>query len=94
MEIRRVFFLNVHESITAHSRKQHDHLVRFEELDREREAAIAEAIARCGNGEPFDVDRINEATARINAHAKHGISPTRKYVTIEMVKQFVFSSKP
>ncbi|TLS50263.1 DUF2533 family protein [Paenibacillus antri] len=85
--------MNVHESISKHSKKQHLHLVEFERLDALREEAIEEAVTKCRNGEPFDVDRINEATARINAHAKHGISPTRKYVTIEMVKQFVFSSK-
>jgi len=84
--------LNVHESITEHSKKQHQHLVEFERLDALREAAIEEAVTKCKNGEPFDVDRINEATSRINAHAKEGISPTRRYVTIEMVKQFVFSS--
>jgi len=84
--------LNVHEAITAHSRKQHLHLVEFERLDALREQAIEDAVSKCRNGEPFDVDRINEATAFINAHAKEGISPTRKYVTIEMVKQFAFSS--
>jgi len=85
--------VNVHESITAHSKKQHRHLVEFERLDALREAAIDEAVTKCRNGEPFDVDRINAATARINEHAKQGISPTRKYVTIEMVKQFALSSK-
>jgi len=85
--------VNVHESISEHSNKQHMHLVEFQRLDELREAAIEEAVQKCKNGEPFDVDRINEATARINAHARHGISPTRKYVTIEMVKQFVFSSQ-
>jgi len=84
--------LNVHESISEHSKKQHRHLVEFEKLDALREERIEEAVRKCRAGEPFDVDAINEATARINAHAKHGISPTRKYVTIEMVKQFVFSS--
>lgn len=84
--------MNVHEAISAHSKKQHLHLVEFERLDAEREAAIEEAIEACRNGNPFSVDRINDATARINAHAKTGISPTRKYVTIDMIKQFVFSS--
>jgi hypothetical protein len=84
--------VNVHESISEHSKKQHQHLVVFEQLEQLREAAIEEAVLKCKNGEPFDVDRINDMTSRMNAHAKHGISPTRKYVTIEMVKQFVFSS--
>jgi hypothetical protein len=85
--------MNVHVSISEHSKKQHLHLVQFEQLDLLREAAIEEAVHKCKNGEPFDVDRINAITAKINEHAKHGICPTRKYVTIEMVKQFVFSAK-
>jgi hypothetical protein len=86
--------VNVHVSISEHSKKQHNHLVIFEQLDQLRETAIEEAVLKCKHAEPFTVDRINEVTAQINAHAKYGISPTRKYVTIEMVKQFIFSSNP
>jgi hypothetical protein len=81
--------MNVHESISEHSRKQHRHLVRFQELDQLREEAIEQAAALCARGEPFDVIEINAITARINEHAKHGISPTRQYVAKEMVEDYV-----
>ncbi|MNI06605.1 hypothetical protein D3C73_595920 [compost metagenome] len=82
---------NVHEAITNHSTKQHLHLVRFSELDELREQAIEAAVTLCKNNEPFSVDSINQITSLINAHAKEGISPLRKQVTIDMVRQFVDS---
>jgi hypothetical protein len=81
--------MNVHQSISDHSRKQHMHLVRFQELDRLREEAIEAAVSLCKQGEPFDVDAINAITAQIKEHAKHGISPTRQFVTKEMVAEYV-----
>jgi hypothetical protein len=83
---------NVHEAITNHSTKQHLHIVKFVELDEQREQAIEEAVCLCRNNEPFTVDKINQITAAINAHAKDGISPLRKLVTPEMVQQFVQAS--
>lgn len=81
--------MNVHEAITSHTRKQHAHLERFIELENERERAIEQAVAQCAAGLPFSVERINAATARINSHAQKGISPTRIFVTEEMVREFV-----
>lgn len=75
--------------ISKHSQKQHAHLVRFAELDAERELAIEQAVRLLLAGEPFSVEEINAATRRINEHAKHGISPTRVFVTEEMVREYV-----
>lgn len=80
--------MNVHEAITKHTQKQHAHLERFIELENEREQAIEQAAALCAAGLPFSVERINTATARINSHAQKGISPTRMFVTEEMVREF------
>lgn len=74
-----------HSFITGHVYKMNAHLVKFTELDELREQAIERALQQCKNGEPFGVDEINRITAQINEHAKHGISPTRVYVTTEMV---------
>lgn len=81
--------MSVHEAITAHTRKMHTHLELFQQMDEQREAAIEQAIAICTSGQPFGVEEINRITANINEHAKHGISPTRPYVTTDMVLEFV-----
>lgn len=85
--------MSVHEAISKHSRNQHQHLQTFEELDQERERLINEAVERCIKGEAFTVDGINRITARIIEHAKHGISPLRKTVTEEMVREYAQSLK-
>lgn len=85
--------MEAREAITAHSKKQHQHLVTFAKLDQQREDAIEEALQQCMAGRPFTVDRINEITDRINRHAKQGISPTRKYVTVDMVKEYAERQK-
>ena len=81
--------MNVHEAISKHSNAQHMHLVRFAELDAQREQAIDAAVDLCKRGLPFNVDRINAVTAQIIAHAKEGISPLRTLVTEDMVRDYV-----
>lgn len=80
--------MNVHEAISKHSNKQHMHIVRFTELDEQREQAIDACVALCNSGQPFSVSTINMITAAIIEHAKHGISPLRQYVTEDMVREF------
>ncbi|KIQ94328.1 hypothetical protein LH47_01603 [Anoxybacillus thermarum] len=79
----------VHQAITAHSQKQHALVRAFIELDAKREAYIEEAVSLCQRGEPFSVQNINEVTKQINELAKSGIVPQRKYVTVDMVKEYV-----
>ncbi|MEW9698699.1 YpbS family protein [Paenibacillus sp. SI8] len=81
--------MNVHEAITKHSTGQHLHLVRFAELEEQREQAIDACVNLCRRGLPFSVDSINAITAQIIAHAKQGISPLRSYVTEDMVRDYV-----
>ncbi|MCS7460428.1 YpbS family protein [Paenibacillus doosanensis] len=81
--------MSVHEQITAHTRKMHSHLEAFQRMDDAREAAIEQAVALCASGQAFTTDEINRITARINDHAQRGISPTRPYVTSEMVAAYV-----
>lgn len=80
--------MNVHEAITQHSRKQHEHLQTFQQLDEERERLIQEAVDRCLRGEPFTTEAINQVTAKIIEHARYGISPLRQFVSEEMVQDY------
>jgi hypothetical protein len=77
--------MSVHTAITAHSKKQHDHIEAFIKLDHAREAAIEQTIQKCLAHEPFNVQAINQITHKINEHAKNGISPTRKVVSEAMI---------
>ncbi|WP_028402756.1 YpbS family protein [Ectobacillus panaciterrae] len=81
--------MEVHKAITAHSKKQQAAVVEFLKLETQREAAIEAAVALCQNGQPFSVDAINAVTREINAFAKDGVVPERKYVTPEMVQEYV-----
>jgi hypothetical protein len=85
--------MNVHEAITRHSQNQHRHLEIFAQLEARREQAIEATIEKCRSGTPYDVNEINEVTRQINEHAKHGISPSRKYVSTAMVEQYVAKNR-
>ncbi|SFL52919.1 Protein of unknown function [Paenibacillus sp. 1_12] len=80
--------MSVHEAITSHTQKMHAHLEVFQVLDLKREQAIDQAVAQYIAGEAFSVDEINRCAAAINEHAKHGISPTRTYITTEMLVEY------
>lgn len=79
--------MSVHQAISAHSKKQQEAIQTFLELDREREKSIEEAIVKCKNNEPYSVEQINEITKKINTMATQEIVPTRKYVSLEMIKE-------
>jgi hemerythrin superfamily protein len=85
-EANRRNIMSVHKAISEHSSKQQKALQDFLELDHKREEYIEEAIQKCKNNEPFTVDKINEITRKINDLAIKEIVPTRKLVTIKMVK--------
>jgi hypothetical protein len=80
---------NVHEAISQHSKKQHNHIQSFLKLEAKREALIEEAIQLCGSSLPFEVEQINQVTGEMNRLASEGIVPTRKTVTKQMVQDFV-----
>lgn len=61
---------NVHEAITAHSKKQNAIVTKFAALEEKREALIEKAVLQCRQSEPFSVNGINEVTAEINELAK------------------------
>jgi hypothetical protein len=85
--------MSVHTAITAHSKKQHDHIEAFLKLDHAREEAIEQTIHKCLAHEPFNVQAINQITLKINEHAKNGISPTRKLVSLAMILQYAETLK-
>ncbi|GGE56745.1 DUF2533 family protein [Priestia taiwanensis] len=81
---------NVHEAISKHSQAQHQIVKRFVELEYRREDAIEAAVAKCKNGEEFSIGNINVITEEMNELARTtGIVPVRKYVTPEMVQEYV-----
>ncbi|OUA98003.1 DUF2533 family protein [Bacillus thuringiensis] len=77
--------MEVHKAITAHSRKQNESVKACLQLDAQREAAVSLA----SNGKEFSVDVINVVTKQINDLAKNGVTLQRKYVTEEMVMEYV-----
>jgi hypothetical protein len=83
--------MSVHKAITEHSNKQNAIAKEFIMLDQQREYYIEEAVSFCLKGETFSTDKINEITKKINDEAKLGIVPERKYVTVDMVKEYCSS---
>ncbi len=81
--------MEVHKAITAHSRKQNESVKACLQLDAQREAAIEAAVSLASNGKEFSVDVINVVTKQINDLAKNGVTLQRKYVTEEMVMEYV-----
>ncbi|REJ25085.1 MAG: DUF2533 domain-containing protein [Bacillaceae bacterium] len=80
----------VHKEITKHSNRQHEIVKKFLHLEEKREQAIDEAVMLCEKGLHFSVQTINEITKEMNELARTtGIVPQRKYVTEEMVKEYV-----
>ncbi|MFD2679225.1 YpbS family protein [Bacillus seohaeanensis] len=81
--------MSVHKEISAHSTKQHQIAKQFWALDQQRELYIEEAVSLCKEGKEFTTDSINLISKRINELAKNGVAPTRKFVTPEMVHEYV-----
>ena len=81
--------MSVHKGISDQLSQKNREISLFIQLDKEREAAISRAVARCEANEPFTTDRINELSSQINELAKQGSIPTRTYVTSSMVEEFV-----
>jgi hypothetical protein len=85
--------MSVHKDITEHVNKQNQRINDFLVLDNLREQYIDEAVELCKQGKEFTTDKINEVSKRINALARKGIIPTRKLVTVEMVREYALKSK-
>lgn len=81
--------MSVHKAITKHLQKQHETITAFLALDEEREEAIEKVIAQAKANEAFSTAEINQITEKINNLAKSGVTPTRKYVTPEMVLEYI-----
>ncbi|PLR79907.1 DUF2533 domain-containing protein [Bacillus canaveralius] len=81
--------MSVHEAITKHVKKQNKIIDEFLALDKQREHYIEEAIILCKQGSEFTTDKINQVTGEMNELSKQGIVPPRKYVTVDMVKEYV-----
>lgn len=79
--------MSVHKALAQHAEKQNVIYKEFLELDQKRESYIEEAIELCKQGHSFSTDKINEVTNKIN-RMNMRIIPTRKNVTIDMVKDY------
>ncbi|HYK74167.1 MAG TPA: DUF2533 family protein [Pseudoneobacillus sp.] len=82
--------MSVHKELALHASKQHETYKEFLALDQKREYYIEEAVELCKQGKPFTTDKINEVTKMINLINLRFI-PTRKFVTVEMVTEYVKS---
>ncbi len=85
----------MHLEITKHSEGQHHIVKAFIKLDEKREAYIQEAINLCKSNEPFTTTAINAVTKEMNNLGKRGIVtslPVRKFVTEQMVRDYVAKS--
>jgi hypothetical protein len=80
--------MSVHKALAQHAEKQNVIYQEFLELDQKRESYIEEAIELCKQGQPFSIDKINEVTNKIN-RMNLRIIPTRKNVSIDMIKDYV-----
>lgn len=85
--------MSVHKAITEHVNKQNKKINDFLSLDQLREMYIEEAVTLCREGKPFTTEKINMVTNQINDLAKQGIIPTRKLVSIEMVREFALKNE-
>jgi hypothetical protein len=85
--------MSVHTAITAHSKKQHDHIEAFLQLDQLREQAIDHALQLCIKNKSFSIAEINQISRQINEHALKGISPVRKLVTEQMIEEYANRTK-
>jgi hypothetical protein len=80
--------MSVHKAITKHVEQVNSRVNVFKQLDNAREKYIEEAVQQCLNGENFSVQKINEVTEEMNILAKLGVVPSRKLVTIDMVREY------
>jgi hypothetical protein len=80
--------MSVHIELAKHAEKQNKMYQAFLKLDQQRENYIEEAIKLCKNGEPFSTNKINLVTDQINKMNLRFI-PIRKFVSVEMVKEYV-----
>ncbi|MBM7652946.1 YpbS family protein [Neobacillus cucumis] len=80
--------MSVHKAISEHVNKQNKKINDFLSLDHLRELYIEETVTLCKAGQPFTTEKINHVTNQINELARQGIIPTRKLVTVEMVKEY------
>lgn len=82
--------MSVHKAISAHVIGQNDILRQYADLDQEREAFIEAACQLCKAGQPFNTDKINQVTEKMNLLSKKIENlPERKYVTVQMVQEYV-----
>lgn len=86
--------MSVHQAISKHVMGQNQILMDYANLDQQREALIGEACTFCKEGKIFATDKINEVTEKMNILSKkiENLSE-RKYVTVQMVQEYVGKSK-
>ncbi len=85
-----VILMSVHKAISKHVSGQNHILSEYVTLDQQREAFIDEACTLCKEGKPFNTDKINAVTEKMNLLSKKIENlPERQYVTGQMVQEYV-----
>ncbi|MED3648162.1 DUF2533 family protein [Halalkalibacterium halodurans] len=80
--------MSVHLQIADQIKKHRQAQKQFQQMDQKREAAIEKAVSEAKQGKPFTTTAINRITEEINQLAKLYQLPTRKLVTVEMIKTY------
>lgn len=82
--------MSVHIALTKHVNELNQMIREFAEFDQQRESFIEEACTLCKEGKAFTTDKINEVTDKMNQLSKRIANlPDRKYVTVQMIQEFV-----
>jgi hypothetical protein len=86
--MKRGTIVSVHKDLAQHAEKQNVIYKTFLELDQIRENYIEEAVILCKEGKTFSTDKINHVTNQIN-QIQLRFLPDRKFVTVEMIEEYV-----
>ncbi|WP_409304196.1 DUF2533 family protein [Peribacillus sp. SCS-155] len=81
--------MSVHKDLAQHAANQNKIYNQFQALDQERERYIEEAVSLCQKGLPFTTDKINAVTDKMNRLPELRITEKRKFVTAEMIQEYV-----
>ncbi|MCM3761541.1 YpbS family protein [Alkalihalobacillus oceani] len=81
--------LQISEQVKRHRQAQQQ----FRELDAKREQAIEHVLTAAKAGQEINITEINRITNEMNQTAARFHFPTRKTVTVEMVKDVIQRSK-
>jgi hypothetical protein len=84
--------MSVHLEISKKVQEKLNIVETYRKLDEKRELYITEALEKEKSGGDFNVDKINQVTEEINQFAAIHHLPVRKFVTKQMIKEYLYQS--